>query len=135
MLATLGLQGVTAPSVLSGSINGASFLTYIKESLVPTLRKGNVVILDNLPVHKVAGVKEAVEAVGARVLPLPPYSPDYNPIERMWSQVKARLKKVKARTKTTLWKAIAQALKSVRLDDCANYLQNAPWATPKGKML
>jgi transposase len=135
MLATLGLNGVTAPSVLSGSITGASFLTYLKESLVPTLRKGNVVILDNLPVHKVAGVNEAVGAVGARVLPLPPYSPDYNPIERMWSQVKARLKQAKARTKATLRRAIRQAMNSVRLADCANYLQNAPWATTKRKML
>jgi hypothetical protein len=86
-VAALRQRGMTAPLVLDGAMNGPMFLAYVKQCLAPTLKRGDIVIMDNLPVHKVAGVQEAIEAVGATLLYLPPYSPDLNPIEMAFSKI------------------------------------------------
>jgi transposase len=106
-----------APLVYDGALNGDLFKAYITQCLVPTLRQGDIVVMDNLTSHKVAGVVDPIVAAGASVVYLPPYSPDFNPIEMMWSKIKAYLRKVKARTKVLLEDAIAQALDSVTVSD------------------
>ncbi len=110
MLATIGLDGLQAPMTVNGAVDGAVFLAYVREVLCPTLSEGEVVVMDNLKAHKVAGVGEAIEARGARVEYLPPYSPDLNPIEKCWSKVKTHLRKAKARTREALEAALKEAL-------------------------
>ena len=109
-IAALRHDRITAPCVFDGPINGASFLAWVQQALVPTLSAGDIVIMDNLSSHKVAGVHEAIEAVGATPLYLPPYSPDLNPIEQVFAKLKAILRKVGARTVDDLWRAIGNAL-------------------------
>jgi len=94
-LAALRHDGLTAPLVIDGAINGKIFLAWVKQELLPTLREGDIVVMDNLSSHKVAGVKEAIESVGAKVLYLPPYSPDFNPIENVFSKLKTLVRKAK----------------------------------------
>jgi transposase len=106
----LRLNGMTAPMVLDGPMNGAAFPAYVEQVLVPTLWPGNTVIMDNLPAHKPRGVREAIEHVGARLTYLPPYSPDFNPIENAFAKLKALLRKAVARTIPECWQAIADAL-------------------------
>jgi transposase len=108
-IAALRCDSVTAPMVLDGAMNGAAFLAYVRQVLVPTLQSEDVVIMDNLPVHKVFGIKAAVESVGASVLFLPPYSPDLNPIEMAFSKLKALLRKASERTFGGLWDRIGEA--------------------------
>jgi transposase len=103
---------MTAPFVVDGAMNGPMFLAYVEESLVPTLKRGDIVVIDNLPVHKVAGVREAIEAVGAKLPYLPPYSPDLNPIEMAFSKLKALLRKAAERTIPRLVRRIARIVKS-----------------------
>ncbi len=110
MLAASGLGGVRAPMTVNGAVDGDAFLVYVREGLAPTLCAGDSVVLDNLGAHRVAGVKEAIEAKGARVEYLPPYSPDFNPIEKCWSKIKTALRKAKARTREALEAALKQAL-------------------------
>jgi transposase len=110
MLAAIGVGGVSAVMTVNGAVDGAVFLTYLDHVLVPTLKAGDIVVMDNLGAHKVAGVEEAITACGARVEYLPPYSPDYNPIEKMWSKIKTVLRKAKARTREALEEALRQAL-------------------------
>lgn len=110
MLAAIGLGGVSAPMTLNGAVDGDAFLIYVREVLCPTLRAGDIVVMDNLGAHRVAGVQEAIEAKGARAEYLPPYSPDYNPIEKCWSKVKTYLRKAKARTREALEAALKEAL-------------------------
>jgi transposase len=117
----LTLQGMTAPMVLDGPMNGPAFLAYVEQVLAPTLKRGHVVIMDNLPAHKVAGVRTAIEAKGARMRLLPPYSPDFNPIELAFSKLKALLRKAAARTIPELWNTIGQALPQFSPAECANY--------------
>ena len=117
----LRLEGMTAPWVLDGPMNGEAFLIYIQQVLVPTLRPGDIVIMDNLPAHKVEGVRNAIEAAGAQRRLLPPYSPDLNPIENAFSKLKALLRKAAARTIPELWNAIRDALPSFTPGECANY--------------
>ena len=105
--AGLRLDGLTAPMLLDGPMNGVAFLAYVEQVLVPTLVPGDQVIMDNLPAHKVSGVKQAIEAAGATRLLLPPYSPDFNPIEQAFAKLKALLRKAAARTVDDLWDAIA----------------------------
>jgi transposase len=124
-IAGLRLDGLTAPMVLDGPMNGVTFRAYVEQMLVPTLRPGDVVIMDNLPAHRVSGVREAIEAAGATRLFLPPYSPDFNPIEQAFAKLKAWLRKVAARTKDALWQAIADALDTFTLDECRNYFRNS----------
>ena len=103
----------------------AWFLAYVEQILVPTLRRGDVVILDNLPGHKGAAVRHAIEAAGARLLFLPPYSPDFNPIENTFSKLKALLRKAAARTVDELWKAIASAIDALTPSDCIGHFTAA----------
>ena len=122
VIAALRADGITAPLVLEGAINGQSFLAYVRQVLAPALRPGDVVVLDNLGSHKVAGVREAVEAAGATLRYLPPYSPDLNPIEQVFAKLKALLRDAAARTTEGLWAAVGQALRSFPAAECARYL-------------
>ena len=124
-VAALRLDAITAPMVLDGAMSGAAFLAYVRQLLAPTLRSGDVVVMDNLPAHKIVGVRQAIEAVGASVLYLPPYSPDFNPIEQLFAKLKALLRKAAARTIDTLWAAIADALNAFTPQECAHYFTNA----------
>lgn len=124
-LAGLCHDGVIAPLVLDGPIDGESFRAYVEQFLAPALRPGQVVVMDNLTSHKVAGVREAIEAVGARVLHLPRYSPDLNPIEQLFAKLKALLRKAAARTVEALWALVGEILRRLDPDECRNYLAHA----------
>ena len=113
MLAAIGLGGLQAPMTINGAVDGEVFLIYVREVLTPTLAAGDIVVMDNLGAHRVAGVREAVEAVGARVEYLPPYSPDFNPIEKCWSKIKTALRRAKARTREALEAALKEALLTI----------------------
>jgi transposase len=117
ILSSIRANGEMVPLVFEGSLNGDIFREYVSQCLAPTLKKGDIVIMDNLSSHKVKGVIDPIIAVGASVSYLPPYSPDLNPIEMKWSKVKAHLRKVKARTKTALDAALVEALNSVTVSD------------------
>jgi transposase len=119
--AGLRLSGMTAPFILEGPMDGEGFLAYVEQVLAPTLRPGDVVIIDNLPAHRVTGAKAAIEAKGANLLFLPPYSPDFNPIEQAFSKFKAYLRKIAARTVDDLWAAIADAVHTFTAAECQNY--------------
>ncbi len=121
----LRLEGMTAPMVLDGAMHGAAFLAYVEQVLVPTLTPGDIVIMDNLSVHKSTAVRQAIEAAGAELRFLPPYSPDFNPIEMAFSKLKAFLKKTAARTVDDLWKAIAKGIDTFTLVECQNYFAAA----------
>jgi transposase len=125
VIAALGLEGVDAPLAISGSINAATFLTYVEQVLVPALREGDVVVFDNLASHLTPGVQAAIEQVGARMMPLPPYSPDLNPIEEMFSKFKEALRRIAARTKNQLVEAIGETLKMVTNQDILGWFQQA----------
>lgn len=117
--------------VADGPINGALFLKYVKEFLCPLLKKGDIVVMDNLSSHKVAGVREAIEATGASLLYLPPYSPDFNPIEQYFSKLKAALKKTAARTIDALCNAIGSLYDTVTSTHCNNFFYKAGYAVRK----
>jgi transposase len=121
----LRLTGMTAPMVLDGPMTGEWFLAYVEQVLVPTLRPNDVVILDNLPAHKGIAARLAIEAVGARMLFLPPYSPDFNPIENAFSKLKSILRKTAARSVAELWDAIRDALPLFTPSECVNYFTAA----------
>lgn len=123
--AGIRLSGLTAPMLLDGPMHGAAFLAYVEQVLVPELVPGDIVVMDNLPAHKVAGVRQAIEAVGARLLYLPPYSPDFNPIEMAFSKLKALLRKAAARTINDLWDTIATCLNAFTPTECANFFAAA----------
>jgi transposase len=124
-IGALRAGGLTAPTVFDGAINGASFLAYVQQVLVPTLKPGDIVILDNLSSHKVAGVREAIETAGAELRYLPPYSPDLNPIEQMFAKLKALLRKVAARSVEALWTAIGDLVDTFAPDECRNYIRHS----------
>ncbi len=124
-VAALRLEGMTAPMILDGAMHGAAFLAYVEQVLAPTLSPGDIVIMDNLPAHKPAAVRRAIEATGAELRFLPPYSPDFNPIEMAFSKLKAFLKKTAARTLDDLWDAIAQATETFTPPECLNYFAAA----------
>jgi transposase len=117
-VAGLRESGITAPLVLDGPMTGAAFLAYVEQFLAPTLTPGDVLVLDNLAAHKVAGVAEAIAAVGASILYLPPYSPDLNPIEQFFAKLKAMLRKASARTTEALWSTIGQLIATVPASEC-----------------
>jgi transposase len=123
--AGLRLGGMVAPMVLDGAMNGDAFRAYVEQVLVPELKKGDVVIMDNLPAHKVTRVRTAIEGAGARLIYLPPYSPDFNPIEMAFSKLKARLRKAAARTIPELWEVIAECIDQFSPDECKNYFAAA----------
>jgi transposase len=110
-------------------MNGEAFLVYVEKVLAPSLSDGDIVVIDNLPAHKVAGVRAAIEARGATLLYLPPYSPDFNPIEMAFAKLKTLLRKAAARTIDSLWEAIADVLKAFSPSECANYLAHAGYAS------
>jgi transposase len=121
----LTLSGMCAPMLLDGPMDGEAFLAWCEMMLGPRLRSGDIVVMDNLPAHKVAGVREAIEATGATLLYLPPYSPDFNPIENGFSKLKAHIRKAAARTQEALYAAVANALKTFQPDECANFFAHA----------
>ena len=116
----LRLTGMVAPMVLDGPINGVWFQAYVDQVLVPTLSPGDIVIMDNLGSHKRPGIRAAIEAAGARLIYLPPYSPDFNPIENAFSKLKAHLRKAAERTVEGLWNRIGASLPSFTPQECAN---------------
>lgn len=128
-LAALRITGLTAPGVFDGAIDGASFLAYIEQILVPTLRPGDIVIVDNLGAHKVAGVRTAIERADARLWYLPPYSPDLNPIELCFAKLKAIVRAARCRSIETLWPLLGESLKHFSPDECRNYFRHCGYST------
>ena len=128
-VAGLRTSGMMAPMVLDGPINGELFQHYVDQILVPELRAGDIVIMDNLGSHKGAGVRAAIEAAGAALLYLPPYSPDFNPIEKAFSKLKAKLRKAAARTVDALWQVIGEVIDTFTPNECANYFASAGYDT------
>jgi transposase len=124
-VAGLRLTGMMAPFVVDGPMNRSAFLAYVGQVLVPELKRGDVVILDNLPAHKGSRVREAIEAAGASLLYLPPYSPDFNPIENAFAKLKALLRKAAERTVEGLWTAIGCLIDLFTPHECANYFTAA----------
>ncbi len=125
LVAGLRLGGITAPGVIDGAMDGEMFTLYAEHFLAPMLHEGDIVILDNLPAHKATGARKAIEAVGATLMFLPPYSPDFNPIEQAFAKIKALLRKAATRTVETLETAIAEALTAFTPQECANYFANS----------
>jgi transposase len=121
----LRLSGMAAPMLLDGPMNGPAFLAYAEQVLAPELRPGDIVVMDNLPAHKIGDVLEAIEKAGARLLFLPPYSPDFNPIEMAFSKLKARLTKAAARTIDELWSVVADCLSAFTTEECRHYFEAA----------
>jgi len=130
LLSSVRSNGDMVPLVFEGSLNGDLFKEYISKCLVPTLKEGDIVIMDNLTSHKVKGVVEPILAVGATVVYLPPYSPDLNPIEMMWSKIKAYLRKIKARTHEELMLAIADAFDLVSTSDILGWFNENGYSVP-----
>ena len=124
-IAALRVNGLTAPYVIDGAMDGPTFLAYVEQVLVPTLAKGDIVFMDNLRTHKIDGVRQAIAAVGATIRYLPAYSPDFNPIEMAFSKLKAALRKGAKRTVKELWRLIGKLVKSFVPEQCANYFRHA----------
>ncbi len=123
--AGLRFDGIVAPWLLDGAMDGEAFLVYLRRVLGPTLQPGDVVVMDNLPAHKVAGVREIIEAAGACLRYLPPYSPDFNPIEMAFAKLKAFLRKVAARSIPELWDAVSLAIERFEPKECENFFAHA----------
>ena len=131
MISAIRLEGVATAMVTEGATNTLVFHGFVEQFLAPVLRPGDIVVMDNLSSHKAGCVVEAIEAVGAEVRYLPPYSPDCNPIELMWSKVKSQLRSFAARTKRTLVTAIGKALQAVTLQDLAGWFTHNGYGTRK----
>lgn len=129
IIAAVRLSGVFAPAIFDGPTDSDVFAAYVQQVLVKGLRPGDVVVMDNLAPHKITGVKVAIEAAGAKVLYLPPYSPDFNPIECLWSKVKQYLRSLNARTFDTLSNGVAAALDTVTTSDCRGFFSNCGYDT------
>ena len=141
-IAALRHNRVTAPFVLDGAMTGEIFRAYVKQFLAPTLKRGDIVFMDNASVHKVNGIEEAIEARGAILVYLPSYSPDFNPIEQLFSKLKAVLRKLAAYfrkgitfTVDSLCEAISSCLDEISRSECAAYLANSGYGQPKREML
>jgi transposase len=132
VISALCLDGVRAPLAFPGATDTTAFQTYVDQVLVPSLHEGDVVVLDNIKPHLAPGVARAIEQAGARVLPLPPYSPDYTPIEEMYSKVKTFLRRVATRTTTGLSDAIGEGLKQVTLEDIIGWFKHAGLCAIRG---
>jgi transposase len=128
-LAALRCDRIEAPCVIDGPINGESFLAYVEQVLVPTLKPGDIVIIDNLGSHKGKAVRRVIRAAGARLFFLPPYSPDLNPIEQVFAKLKTLLRKAAERTVEATWRRIGALLNAFSPRECANYLRNAGYAS------
>lgn len=129
-IAGLRHDRIVAPMVLSGAMNGRAFRAWVEQSLGPTLMPGDLVVADNLPSHKVAGVRDAIEARGASLLFLPAYSPDLNPIEQVFAKLKALLRRAAPRSREALWKTIGASLDRFTSTECANYIRNCGYGHP-----
>ena len=129
LIAGVGLRGPCAPWLFEGAMDGEMFLAWVRQGLGPTLQPEDVVIMANLATHKVAGVRQAIEAVGARLLYLPPYSPDFNPIENLWSKVKHILRSLSPRTADELLPAVGLAFAAISIADCHGFFLPAQYAT------
>jgi len=127
-IAALRHDRITAPCVFDGPINAERFLAWVRQCLVPTLKPGDVVILDNLSSHKSDAVRKAIRGAGARLFFLPPYSPDLNPIEQVFAKLKRLMRKAKERTKEATWKRIGALLDEFSPNECSNYLRNSGYA-------
>jgi len=121
----LRLTGMTAPFVYDGAMNGNVFRAYVEQVLVPTLSEGDIVVMDNLPAHKAAGIRDAIEAAGATLMFLPPYSPDFNPIENAFAKLKALMRAKAERTITALWDTVGSVVQLFSPAECANYFKAA----------
>lgn len=121
----LRLGGMTAPFVYDGAMNGTVFLAYVEQVLVPTLKPDDIVVMDNLPAHKAAGIREAIEKAGATLAFLPPYSPDFNPIENAFAKLKAMLRARAERSISALWDAVGTIVSLFSPTECANYFKAA----------
>jgi len=128
LLSSIRLDGTLVPLTYSGTLNGKLFLAYVTQFLAPTLKDGDLVIMDNASPHKVKGVVEAIEAAGAFVIFQPTYSPDFNPAENMWSKIKAALRKAKARTVDALIEALSDALNSISISDIKSWFSKAGYS-------
>ncbi len=128
-LAALRCDGLTAPCVIDGPINRMSFEAYVAQILVPTLKPGDIVIMDNLNSHKGDCIWRMIRAAGARLLFLPAYSPDLNPIEQVFSKLKTLLRKAEARTVDALWKTVGKLIPEFAQQECANYFRNSGYAS------
>jgi transposase len=129
LIAGLRQSGILAPLVLDGPMTGLAFRAYVEQCLAPALAPGDVVVLDNLAAHKIDGVRQAIAAAGASILYLPPYSPDFNPIEQLFAKLKALLRKAAARTKEELWSTIGRLLDTCPSTECANYLRHCGYGS------
>jgi transposase len=130
VLAGLRWDGVSAPAVFDGPINGRSFTAYVEQVLVPTLRPGDIVVLDNLGSHKGKAARIAIERAGAELRFLPPYSPELNPIEQLFAKLKTLLRRAAPRDRHTLWKSIGTILDNFPPAECRNYIDNAGYLAP-----
>ena len=128
LVAAVRLTGACAPWLFAGAMDGELFLAWVRQGLAPTLQPNDLVILDNLATHKVAGVREAIEAAGARLKYLPPYSPDFNPIENLWSKIKQSLRSQSPRTPAKLLTAAANAFATISPADCHGFFLHAGYA-------
>lgn len=128
-IAALRHDRIDAPYVFDGPINGELFTAWVEQCLVPTLRPGDIVVLDNLGSHRRAAVRTAIRGAGARLLFLPPYSPDLNPIEQVFSKLKRLLRQAAERSAETLWRRIGTLLDRFTPQECANYLRNSGYAS------
>ena len=128
LVAALRIDRMTAPYAIDGAMDGPSFLAYVEQVLAPTLHRGDIVFMDNLRTHKIVGVREAIEGIGATLRYLPAYSPYLNPIEQAFSKLKAALRKGAARTVNTLLKLVGKLVKSFAPEECANYFRHAGYA-------
>jgi transposase len=129
LIAAVRLSGPCAPWLFDGAMDGEMFLAWLRQGLAPALQRDDLVIMDNLATHKVQGVLEAIEAAGARLRYLPPYSPDFNPIENMWSKIKQSLRSVAPRTQDQLMQAAKSAFLSISITDCQGFFLHARYAT------
>jgi len=127
-VAALGRRGMRASQTIDGAMTGTKFLAYVERRLAPTLKRGDLVVIDNLPAHKAAGVREAIEARGATLRYLPKYSPDLNPIEMSFSKLKAHLRKAAERTIPRLRRRIGQFARTLTAAEAANYFRHAGYA-------
>ena len=128
LISAVRLNGPCAPWLFEGAMDGKMFLAWVSQGLVPTLQKNDLVIMDNLATHKVQGIREAIETAGARLLYLPPYSPDFNPIENMWSKIKQSLRSLAPRTQAELIAAAKLAFNAITPADCHGFFLHAQYA-------
>lgn len=128
-VAALRNDRMTAPMIIKGAVNGEVFLAYLEQCLVPTLKRGDIVVMDNVPAHKVEGVEDAIEAAGASLRYLPPYSPDLNPIETAYSAFKTFMRRCAERTEDALGRSAGQFARRLKADTCANFFAHAGYPT------